>query len=239
MGKMGGEPVIAVMREGALNNRLVKPIRRRRHPVRIGRVPLQNSTLAVTLCPLFELGTPTPRVGGQLDDVVPIERRVDGQVDIAPRDAPLRIARVFPQPLNPHVRMRPDGAVIEVRRNTVPGGGVVLIYSDITARKRSEEQIRTARDLAETRLQELKTAQSSLIHAEKMASLGQLTAGIAHELKNPLNFINNFASLAQELLVELKEELGPALAADGTLAIVAMTSVNIDLMIAPARSTRR
>jgi PAS domain S-box-containing protein len=106
-------------------------------------------------------------------------------------------------------RTRPDGAVIEVRRNAVPGGGVVLIYSDITARKRSEEQIRAARDLAETRLQELKTAQSSLIHAEKMASLGQLTAGIAHEIKNPLNFVNNFAGLSVELLDELKETMTP------------------------------
>jgi PAS domain-containing protein len=43
-------------------------------------------------------------------------------------------------------RMRPDGRVIEVRRNAVPGGGFVLIYSDITERKRSEEEIRAARD---------------------------------------------------------------------------------------------
>ncbi|HEY7238097.1 MAG TPA: GAF domain-containing protein, partial [Burkholderiales bacterium] len=106
-------------------------------------------------------------------------------------------------------RTRPDGTVIEVRRNAVPGGGFVLIYSDVTERKRSEEQIRAARDLAETRLTELKTAQSSLIHAEKMASLGQLTAGIAHEIKNPLNFVNNFAGLSVELLDELREAMAP------------------------------
>ena len=92
-------------------------------------------------------------------------------------------------------RVRPDGRVIEVRRNAVPGGGFVLIYSDITERKRSEEEIRASRDAAETALRELRTAQANLIQAEKMASLGQLTAGIAREIKNPLNFVNNFAAL--------------------------------------------
>src|SRR5262249_34955534 len=97
-------------------------------------------------------------------------------------------------------RTRPDGRVIEVRRNSVAGGGMVLMYGDITERKRSEEEIRSARDAAEKALAELRTTQASLIHAEKMASLGQLTAGIAHEIKNPLNFVNNFAGLSIELL---------------------------------------
>src|SRR5262249_35178949 len=102
-------------------------------------------------------------------------------------------------------RMRPDGRIIEVRRNPVPGGGFVLIYSDITERKRAEEAIRAARDAAESALRDLQTAQASLVHAQKMAALGQLTAGIAHEIKNPLNFVNNFAGLSVELLDELKE----------------------------------
>src|SRR6266481_4462032 len=102
-------------------------------------------------------------------------------------------------------RTRPDGRVMEVRRNPVPGGAFVLIYSDITERKRAEEAIRAARDAAETALRELQMAQASLVHAQKMAALGQVTAGIAHEIKNPLNFVNNFAGLSVELLDELKD----------------------------------
>jgi signal transduction histidine kinase len=95
----------------------------------------------------------------------------------------------------------------------MPDGGFVLIYSDITERKRSEEEIRAARDAAEAALADLRRAQDRLIQSEKMASLGQLTAGIAHEIKNPLNFVNNFAGLSVELLDELKETADPGVAA--------------------------
>jgi len=110
-------------------------------------------------------------------------------------------------------RTRPDGRVIEVRNNPVPGGGFVVIYSDVTERKRAEAEIRAARDAAEKALGELQTAQASLLHAQKMAALGQLTAGIAHEIKNPLNFVNNFAELSGELLQELRETTAPVAAA--------------------------
>src|SRR5262249_41458311 len=65
-------------------------------------------------------------------------------------------------------RIRPDGHVIEVRRNAMPGGGFVLIYSDVTERKRAEAEIRAARDTAEMALRELQTTQASLVHAQKM-----------------------------------------------------------------------
>src|SRR6202795_1696702 len=59
-------------------------------------------------------------------------------------------------------------------------------------------------------LNELRTAQDRLVQTEKLASLGQLTAGIAHEIKNPLNFVNNFSALSVELTDELNDVLRAA-----------------------------
>jgi len=86
---------------------------------------------------------------------------------------------------------------------------------DVTARKEAETKLRVAKHEAEQALEDLKKAQQSLIHAEKMASLGQLTAGIAHEIKNPLNFVNNFSALSRELLTELQTLLEGPLAGSG------------------------
>ena len=66
-----------------------------------------------------------------------------------------------------------------------------------------------ARELAKS-LEDLRTAQDRLVQTEKLASLGQLTAGIAHEIKNPLNFVNNFSAVSVELIDELREALGGA-----------------------------
>ena len=63
------------------------------------------------------------------------------------------------------------------------------------------------RELAKS-LEDLRTAQDRLVQTEKLASLGQLTAGIAHEIKNPLNFVNNFSAVSVELIDELREALG-------------------------------
>jgi signal transduction histidine kinase/ligand-binding sensor domain-containing protein len=78
------------------------------------------------------------------------------------------------------------------------------------ARERELEQAREI-EKAYTKLEaaheNLKSTQAQLIQQEKLASLGQLTAGIAHEIKNPLNFVNNFSGLSLEFLDEIKEEL--------------------------------
>jgi len=89
-----------------------------------------------------------------------------------------------------------------------------MLRDSLIERDRLEREIRAARDTAESALQDLKAAQANLIQAEKMASLGQLTAGIAHEIKNPLNFVNNFSSLSVELTAELNEVLKSAFFSD-------------------------
>jgi signal transduction histidine kinase len=76
-----------------------------------------------------------------------------------------------------------------------------------------EQVQQRTRELSQS-LDELRTAQDRLVQTEKLASLGQLTAGIAHEIKNPLNFVNNFSALSAELIDELNDVLKPA-ALDG------------------------
>lgn len=80
-------------------------------------------------------------------------------------------------------------------------------FSTAYARYEDFNKLEAAKQQVENTLSDLKLAQTKLIQSEKMASLGELTAGIAHEIQNPLNFVNNFSDVSIELVDEMLEEL--------------------------------
>ena len=81
-------------------------------------------------------------------------------------------------------------------------------FKDLSQARIDLQKLKEEKKRAEDALTELQAAQTQLIQAEKMASLGELTAGIAHEIQNPLNFVNNFSEINKELIEELEAELG-------------------------------
>jgi signal transduction histidine kinase len=94
----------------------------------------------------------------------------------------------------------------KVRTNILIAGLVLLLLLAIFI-YRNNLQKQKAKKIIEQAYENLKSTQAQLIHSEKMASLGELTAGIAHEIQNPLNFVNNFSDVSNELLDEMNEEL--------------------------------
>jgi len=83
----------------------------------------------------------------------------------------------------------------------------IILYRNNRQKQRANALLHYQKNEIQNTLTKLKSTQSQLIQSEKMASLGELTAGIAHEIQNPLNFVNNFSDVNKELLVEMKDEM--------------------------------
>src|SRR4029079_6411082 len=95
-------------------------------------------------------------------------------------------------------------AIEEEQNNKVISAMKAQLEVDVAERT---AELRTQKEEFDITLDALKAAQAELIQSEKMASLGELTAGIAHEIQNPLNFVNNFSEVNKELLLEMKHEI--------------------------------
>jgi signal transduction histidine kinase len=99
----------------------------------------------------------------------------------------------------------------KVKRTTT-----ILLEETIEELEQKRMVVEESKAALEKTLVDLRAAQNQLIQQEKLASLGQLTAGIAHEIKNPLNFVNNFSEVSLEMIDEALEELGKAAGSDHT-----------------------
>ncbi len=119
-------------------------------------------------------------------------------------DEELRLQELEKNRIETKSKIRTYGMLAGITVLSIVG---LLLYRNNRQKQSLNLILKEQKDKVESTLEQLKSTQSQLIQSEKMASLGELTAGIAHEIQNPLNFVNNFSEVNKELLAELNEEI--------------------------------
>ena len=115
-------------------------------------------------------------------------------------------------------RKRPNGVVLDIRGEPLPGGGFVTIWTDVTARSTAEEHLAERNKVLERLNEELVLAQQQLLQSEKLASIGQLAAGVAHEINNPIGYVHSNIGALENYIGELFEVLKTYEAAEPSIA---------------------
>lgn len=158
---------------------------------------------------LFGMDAHTIKPGTTRRDMV---RHIVASGALAPRLTKLARQRLdhgidpFPDRSTTEITLS-NGQIVQMRRTAMPDGGYVHIFLDVTQERRRERELVHARHDAEQALNNLQDAQKSLIQAEKMASLGQLVAGVAHEISTPVGVTLTAASFLAEKTNAIKRAL--------------------------------
>lgn len=131
--------------------------------------------------------------------------------DYGPGDPAEHVARIvaLAQRMEPHhfERKRPNGQVLDIRGEPLPGGGFVTIWTDVTARAKAEEAAIQRTIELERLNDELQLTQQQLVQSEKLASIGQLAAGVAHEINNPIGYVHSNIGTLRKYIAQVFEML--------------------------------
>ena len=122
--------------------------------------------------------------------------------------------------MEPHhfERKRPNGIFLDIRGEPLPGGGFVSIWTDITEKSVAQEHVAERNKELEELNRELSAAQAQLLQSEKLASIGQLAAGVAHEINNPIGYVHSNIGMLEKYIGDLFKVLDAYEAAQSSIA---------------------
>jgi signal transduction histidine kinase len=138
------------------------------------------------------------------DKLVKAEREKIQEFQIAGFEETLKNQELEKEKIQTQNKIRTYGMLAGIAVLSIIG---FILYRNNRQKQKANLVLQEQKEKVESTLSQLKSTQAQLIQSEKLASLGELTAGIAHEIQNPLNFVNNFSELSVDLVKDLKEEI--------------------------------